>query len=90
LPSFSVCVRTTIPGATGVVHDAGVPRAPSISTTHSRHEPNASRESVAHSFGMSRPACLAARITDVPGGTVTATPSIVTSTVAAPSRAGVP
>jgi hypothetical protein len=29
-------------------------------------------------------------MTDVPGGTVTATPSIVTSTVAAPSRAGVP
>ena len=90
LPSFSVWVRTTIPGATGVVQEAGVPRAPSISTTHNRQEPNASRLSVAHSLGTSRPACAAARITEVPGGTATATPSTVSSTVASPERAGVP
>ena len=83
-------MRTSIPVLHGVVHEAGVPFAPSISTTQSRHDPNASRLSVAHSFGMSMPACLAARITDVPAGTCTAMPSIVTSTVASPRRAGVP
>ena len=37
--SFSVFVRTVIPSAAGVVHDVGVPRIPSISTTHRRHAP---------------------------------------------------
>ena len=40
-----------MPSVHGVVHDAGVPFTPSISTRQSRHDPNAVRESVAHSFG---------------------------------------
>ena len=39
----SVWVRTTMPSATGVVQEAGVPRIPSIWTTHSRQEPKAVR-----------------------------------------------
>ena len=65
-------------GATGVVHEAGVPLRPSISTRQSRHEPNALSESVAHSLGMSTPPRAAARITEVPAGTLTAAPSIST------------
>ena len=45
-----------MPSLTGVVHEAGVPLAPSISTRQSRHDPNGSRESVAHSLGTSTPA----------------------------------
>ena len=81
---------TTIPSVHGVVHEAGVPRPPSTSTRHSRHEPNALRESVAHSLGMSIPASLAARITDVPAGTVTSRPSMVTLAVVALSTGEVP
>ena len=51
LATFGVGVRTTMPSATGVVHEAGVPRRPSISTRQSRQEPNASRLSVAHNLG---------------------------------------
>jgi hypothetical protein len=75
-----------------VVHDAGVPRPPSTSTRHSRHEPKDFSESVAHNLGMSIPASFAARITEVPAGTVTSRPSIVT-VASAPSGAstgGVP
>src|SRR5215831_16783882 len=46
--------------------------------------------SVAHSFGISTPASIAARITDVPSGTVTATPSIESVTWFCETRAGVP
>ncbi len=53
---------------------------PSISTRHSRHEPKASSVSVAHSFGIAMPLCAAARITEVPGGTLTAMPSISSRT----------
>src|SRR5580765_7129737 len=79
-----------MPFSHGVVHDAGNPLRPSISITHSRQLPNASRESVAHSFGTRTPASVAARITDVPAGTVTATPSICSVTELAEVRAGVP
>jgi hypothetical protein len=81
---------TTMSGLHGVVHEAGVPLRPSISTRQSRQEPNGSSESVAHSFGISTPANAAARITDVPAGTVTAVPSIRTRTSIRPGRAGVP
>ena len=37
----SVVVGTFMPGATGVVQEAGVPPRPSISTRHTRQEPNA-------------------------------------------------
>src|SRR5947199_165533 len=50
----------------------------------------ASRVSVAQSFGMSTPASAAARMTDVPSGTATRSPSTSTETVAGPSLAGVP
>ena len=60
-----------MPGVTGVVQEAGVPLRPSISTRQSRHEPNALMLSVAQSFGISVPISIAARMIDVPSGTVT-------------------
>src|SRR5436305_1662180 len=59
--SRSLFVWTTIPSATGVVHEAGVPLRPSTSIRQSRQEPNASSMSVAQSFGISVPATIAAR-----------------------------
>src|SRR5580693_4554818 len=82
-------VRTFIPARTGVVHEAGKPRWPSISTRHRRHEPNGSSESVAQSFGMWIPASAAARITEVPSGTDTARPSISNAMLEAFRRSGV-
>ncbi len=79
-----------MPSATGVVQEAGVPARPSISTRHIRHEPNASRLSVAQSLGMVVPRSWAARITEVPAGTVTAWPSMTRLTVASALAAGVP
>ena len=52
--SCSLCVRTFMPAATSVVHEAGNPLRPSISTRHTRQEPKAFSVSVAQSFGMSR------------------------------------
>ena len=88
--SRSVCVFTTMPGATGVVQDAGVPARPSISTRHSRHEPNASTMSVAHSFGICVPISIAARMIEVPSGTVICRPSMVSVTVFSAFDRGVP
>src|SRR5690606_23375868 len=91
--SFSrrgVWVWTFMPGMTGVVQLAGVPRAPSISTRHIRHEPNACMLSVAQSFGMSPPISAAARITLVPAGTVTSRPSMVRVTISSDLTSGVP
>ena len=51
--SFSICVRTFMPAATGVVHEAGIALACLRSRTrHRRQEPNALSVSVAHSFGI--------------------------------------
>ena len=86
----SVRVETTMPSVHGVVQDAGVPFIPSTSTRQSRHDPNALSESVAHRRGTDTPASAAARMTDVPGGTVTDRPSTVTWAVASPGTAGVP
>ena len=91
--TVSVWVLTTMPSVQGVVHDAGTPLVPSTSTRHIRQEPNAARESVAHSLGIGTPASVAARSTDVPSGTCTSRPSIVTDarpTVSASRTAGVP
>ena len=55
---------------TGVVQEAGVPTRPSISTRQSRQEPKASTMSVAQSFGIWVPASIAARMIEVPSGTV--------------------
>ena len=90
LATCGVCVWTTIPSSHGVVHEAGVPGRPSTSTTHMRHEPKASRLSVAQSFGTAMPASAAARMTDVPDGTVTLMPSIETVTASVERLAGVP
>jgi hypothetical protein len=88
--SRSVCVFTTMPCATGVVHEAGVPLRPSISTRQSRHEPKASIMSVAHSLGICVPLSIAARMMEVPSGTVTSTPSMVSVTSFVALEAGVP
>jgi hypothetical protein len=85
-----VCVLTTRPWATGVVQDAGVPGRPSISMRQSRHEPKLSSMSVAQSFGIAVPISIAARMMEVPSGTVTATPSIVRVTCLSDLEAGVP
>ena len=58
-----------MPGATGVVQEAGVPLRPSISTRQSRQEPKASSMSVAQSLGISVPISIAARMIEVPAGT---------------------
>jgi len=78
------------PCATSVVHDAGRPLAPSISTRHSRQEPKGSSMSLAQSFGILTPASAAARMTIVPSGTVTVLPSMVTCTIVADSLGGAP
>src|SRR3974390_3390516 len=75
---------------TGVVQDAGVPARPSISTRHIRQEPKASTMSVAQSFGICVPDSMAARIIEVPSGTVTVLPSIVSVTDASDRERGVP
>ena len=69
------------PASTGVVQEAGVPARPSISTRHRRQEPNASSMSVAQSFGICVPASIAARMIEVPSGTVTLWPSMVSVTM---------
>src|SRR6202161_2101137 len=85
-----VLVRTIMPASAGVVQEAGVPFRPSISTRQRRQEPKASTLSVAHSFGIGLSIKAAAAITEVPGGTLTLRPSIVSVTVASPVRIGVP
>ncbi len=79
-----------MPGATGVVQEAGVPMRPSISMTQSRQEPKDLMLSVAQSLGISTPICIAARMIDVPSGTVTSLPSIVRVTSVRDREAGVP
>src|SRR5665213_3218543 len=79
-----------MPGATGVVQDAGVPLRPSISTRHRRQEPKLFTESVAQSFGILVPSSIAARMIDVPSGTVTSWPSISSVTIFVASDFAVP
>ena len=85
-----VWVCTEMPGMTGVVQEAGVPLRPSISIRQSRHEPKALMLSVAQSFGISVPISIAARMIDVPSGTVTLCPSIVNVTSFEDFDSGVP
>ena len=86
----SLPVMTDMPGATSVVQLAGNPALPSISTRHMRQDPKAFSVSDAQSFGILTPICAAARITDVPSGTITSNPSILTVTWPADVLAGVP
>ena len=88
--SRSVWVWTTRPFMAGVVQEAGVPARPSISIRHSRQEPNASTMSVAHSFGICVPASIAARMIEVPSGTVMLWPSMVSVTIVSDFERGVP
>ena len=88
--SLPVWVWTFMPSATGVVHEAGVPARPSISTRHRRQEPKACSVSVAQSLGMEMPASAAARITEVPAATSTGMPSISILTRWAERDGGVP
>ena len=85
-----VCVVTTMPASAGVVQEAGVPRRPAISTRHIRQEPNGSRLSVAQSFGTLVPSAIAAAMTEVPCGTVTSCPSMLSVTCFSARRIGVP
>jgi hypothetical protein len=77
---FSVCVRTTMPfSATGVVQEAGVPRA---ALDLDQAEP-AGAEGV-DAVGRAElrdldAGLIEARMTEVPAGTVTLSPSIVRS-----------
>ncbi len=48
----SVCVRQTMPSATGVVHAGGKPRTPSTSTRHMRHMPTGFMRSCQQKRGM--------------------------------------
>jgi hypothetical protein len=75
---------------TGVVQDAGVPARPSISIRQSRQEPTASTMSVAQSFGICVPTSIAARMIEVPSGTVTLRPSMVSVTMTSDLERGVP
>ncbi len=79
-----------MPGATGVVHEAGVPLRPSTSIRQRRQEPKASTMSVAQSFGTWIPASIEARMIDVPSGTVISRPSMVSVTSFSEREAGVP
>jgi hypothetical protein len=79
-----------MPGATGVVQEAGVPARPLISTRQRRQEPNASIMSVAQSFVIFVPTSIAARMMDVPSGTRTSMPSMVSATVFSEREMGVP
>src|SRR6186713_2443190 len=88
--SRGLSVRTFMPSATVVVHEAGKPRRPSISTRHRRHEPKAFSVSVAQSLGIWLPTEEAARMSDVPSGTVTATPSISSVISLSAGLGGVP
>src|ERR1700710_1889868 len=74
----------------GVVQDAGVPARPSISIRHKRQEPKASTMSVAQSFGIWVPASIAARMIEVPSGTVMLWPSMVSVTIVSDLERGVP
>ncbi len=90
MASRGVWVLTLMPGATGVVQEAGVPLRPSISTRQRRQEPKASSMSVAQSFGILVPSSMAARMIEVPSGTVICWPSISRVTILVEVTSGVP
>ena len=79
-----------MPASTLVVQEAGNPRRPSISTRQTRQEPKDLSWSVAQRRGIFTPLSAAARITEVPSGTVTLTPSILKVTMVVLVLFGVP
>ena len=79
-----------MPGATGIVQEAGVPLRPSISTRQRRQEPKAFMLSLAQSLGISVPISIAARMIEVPSDTVIDWPSMVSVTILSDFDSGVP
>ena len=79
-------VRTTMFGATSIVHEAcglGIPRplpASGISTRHWRHAPTGSSNGWSQNRGIWMPISSAARMSRVPFGTLTSMSSIVSVT----------
>ena len=79
-------VFTTMPGITVVVQDAaglGMPRPFPMSVTSTRHcrqAPAGSSSGWSQKRGIEMPSCSAARISNVPLGTLISSPSIVTVT----------
>src|SRR5215212_2283577 len=75
-----------MPSATGIVQEAcglGIGRplpASGTSTRHWRHAPTGSSSGWSQKRGIWTPTCSAARMTSVPAGTLTCTPSIVSVT----------
>ena len=84
--SLVAWVLTTMPSATGMVQEAcglGIGRplpASGTSTRHCRQAPTGSSSGWSQKRGIWTPTCSAARITSVPGGTLTWTPSMVSVT----------
>src|SRR3954470_18405603 len=84
--SLVTWVLTTMPSATGIVHEAcglGIGRplpASGTSTRHCRQAPTGSRSGWSQKRGICTPTCSAARMISVPAGTLTWTPSIVSVT----------
>ncbi|CKN50219.1 Uncharacterised protein [Mycobacterium tuberculosis] len=83
-------VRTTMSSVATVVHDASGLRCPSTSTRHCRQAPTGSSSGWAQNRGIWIPISSAARITNVPLGTLISTPSMVSVTISGwPTRMSV-
>src|SRR6266849_1627701 len=79
--AMAVCVRTTMPSITGVVHAVCGRGGPGEnSTRQSRHAPTGSSSWWQQKTAISTPPSLAASTTSVPAGTARLWPSIVTFT----------
>ena len=74
-------VRTTMSGVTVMVQEAIGLRCPSTSTRHCRQAPTGSSSGWSQNRGIWMPISSAARITKVPLGTLTSTPSMVRFTI---------
>ncbi len=83
-------VRTTMSSVATVVHDASGLRCPSTSTRHCRQAPTGSSSGWSQNRGIWIPISSAARITNVPLGTLISTPSMVSVTISGwPTRMSV-
>ncbi len=73
-----ICDFTTMPSAHSIVQEATGLRWPSTSTMHCRQAPAGASSGWSQKRGISTPIISAARMTRVPLGTFTSTPSTVT------------
>src|SRR5258708_4029164 len=89
--AIALCVRTTMPSATGVVHAVCGRGGPGEkSTTQRRQGPTGSRLWWEQNTGVSMPTALAAPTLSAPAGPVILLPSMVRFTICAPcARTGV-